>query len=606
MTGEPIRQTKFATWMDPDAWMEKMEGPRWKKVLDEEATIVSRYTNQPAIQQRIPQFQISLQSVKDTIGGIDSFEAGPILVDWTTPFFKHWWWLGSAKKHEARDIFVTTDYVWTTRDIGDGAETFQLECWSAKTRSDKPVWTVGPVGPDIAVLNGKLFYLGVKNKLIYHELWCCDAATGKNRQKLYSETSGFVNLSLEKQPDQRLLFIKDNSQDLEIQQITVTGSSAGKVSLKKQSSRFPVPDDWILPVSGEYGIDFLWKEQGLLTVKQRGKKTLWKCFPNKSAVKLLHIPAGEIQPNPFSAWNGKVPLVVHVIQPSMGLGIYSFSGDKFSLTNPIQPTGAVTRRIHAYSRDGKEVSGILTHMATQTPTKLLVIGYGAYGISTPVGNVVNHWLPLLQSGWAIAHAFVRGGGDHTEEWAKEGRREGRKKTVADFCAIIRKAQDITNIPSYRTAIYGRSAGGLLMGATLSLVPTGKLMGAVYTEVPYVDELRTTTNKELPLTELEYNEFGAPSMRLEDFISVGQLSPADSATVIASPKVLVLTRTAENDSQVFAYESVKWIRRLRESAGGGAPKLCIVERDQGHFTPPDATIKQWALDMAILDAWFEQS
>jgi oligopeptidase B len=248
-------------------------------------------------------------------------------------------------------------------------------------------------------------------------------------------------------------------------------------------------------------------------------------------------------------------------------------------------------------------------MASGQPTKLLVIGYGAYGMPTSVGNVVSRWAPLLQSGWAIAHAFVRGGGDHTEEWAKEGRREGRKKTVADFCAIIRKAQEITNISSYRTAIYGRSAGGLLMGATLSLVPNGKLMGAVYTEVPYVDELRTTTNRELPLTELEYNEFGAPSMRLEDFISVGQLSPADSATVIASPKVLILTRTAEHDSQVFAYESVKWIRRLRESAGGEgvgrAPKLCIVERGQGHFTPPDATIKQWALDAAILDAWFKK-
>jgi oligopeptidase B len=142
-----------------------------------------------------------------------------------------------------------------------------------------------------------------------------------------------------------------------------------------------------------------------------------------------------------------------------------------------------------------------------------------------------------------------------------------------------------------------------MGMTLAQNPSGSLMRTVYTEVPYVDVLRTTTNPGLPLTELEYNEFGDPLHRLEDFISVGLQSPVDSAAVTASPSVLVLTRTAENDSQVFAYESVKWIRRLRShDRGQAAPKLCIVERGQGHFTPPDRQDFQRALDCAVLDAW----
>ena len=85
------------------------------------------------------------------------------------------------------------------------------------------------------------------------------------------------------------------------------------------------------------------------------------------------------------------------------------------------------------------------------------------------------------------------------------------------------------------------------------------------------------------------------------MSVGLLSPADAATVSASPAIFVLTRTAENDSQVFDYESVKWSRRLRESSHGGAPKLCIVERGQGHFTPPDRVLEQWSTDCALLDS-----
>jgi hypothetical protein len=64
-------------------------------------------------------------------------------------------------------------------------------------------------------------------------------------------------------------------------------------------------------------------------------------------------------------------------------------------------------------------------------------------------------------------------------------------------------------------------------------------------------------------------------------------------------VFVLTRTAEFDSQVFAYEPVKWIRRLRK---GGGLKLAIIESGQGHFTPPDKTLRQWAIDCALIDCW----
>jgi oligopeptidase B len=229
-------------------------------------------------------------------------------------------------------------------------------------------------------------------------------------------------------------------------------------------------------------------------------------------------------------------------------------------------------------------------------------GYGAYGLETPAGLVSRRWAPLLANGWCIGQTFLRGGGDHTEAWAKAGRREGRVKTLEDYEALVKKAQTILHIGPQDTVIYGRSAGGLLMGGTLTRHPGGSLMGCVYAEVPYVDELRTTTNVELPLTRLEYNEFGAPLLRLEDFISVARLSPADSASVIASPKVFVFARTAENDSQVYAYESVKWVRRLRLTSGRGAPKICLVEKGQGHFTPPDKNTEQWCLDSAILDAW----
>jgi len=144
-----------------------------------------------------------------------------------------------------------------------------------------------------------------------------------------------------------------------------------------------------------------------------------------------------------------------------------------------------------------------------------------------------------------------------------------------------------------------------VGGTLQRYPHGELMKGAYTEVPYVDELRTTTNPELPLTQLEYNEFGNPARSVQEFLSVGSLSPADAATEIRPKNIFVLNRTAEHDSEVFAYESVKWIRRLRAHQGvSDAPKMLVFEAGQGHFTPPDQAIQQHTLDAALLDAWVQ--
>jgi protease II len=292
--------------------------------------------------------------------------------------------------------------------------------------------------------------------------------------------------------------------------------------------------------------------------------------------KLLSIPAGEITLDPYTAWLGQTPCIIRVDQPDKGVGIYHYDDESdVSLQIPILPTGLETHRFSTKSFDGTEV-------------------------------YAHRWAPLVQNGWAIVHTFLRGGGDHTEAWAKAGRRDGRNKTIDDFISLIYSVQIKLKISPKKTAIYGRSAGGLLVGGTLGRVPEGSLVSAVYTEVPYVDELRTTTNPDLPLTVLETNEFGAPSMRLEDFVSVGRLSPADTAAVKAAPNVFVWARTAEHDSQVFAYEPIKWIRRLRAVGGVQAkgPKIVVVEKGQGHFTPPDATVHQWSFDCAVLDAWME--
>lgn len=601
MTAEEIRDTQFATWKDPDAWMEAMRGPKWTAVLDEEERIADSVIQTPGVQRRLGPFRVSYET---TLGGRSTeCEAGngAVGILWHSDFYKEWRFRSGSKTHMSRDVCTnkTGDRVWATRDVGDGAERFSLEAWSS--RSQKPLWSKTPVGPDVAILGDKVFYLSVTNKLIYHELWMCDAATGAHAECLYKEQDPQTNLSLERHPQGELFLVCDHSQEKRYYHIQVPRK--GSLKLTKVADPLVAPKDWILPIVKEHTPLFVWPRMNLLVTQTHGEKSLWYCEDRKKPALLWRIPAGTLHVDPWAAWEGAVSATILVAEPARGFYTLSYTyGIGLLLESPIQPTGLVGERVSARSDDGTTVWGFLAHKATLKPKHLLVIGYGAYGIPTGVGSFKHRWAPLLEQGWAVAVTFLRGGGDHTPAWGRAGRRGGHQRTLDDFEALVEAFQTRLRIGEAHTVIYGRSAGGLLVGGMLGRDPGGTLMRGIYAEVPYVDELRTTTNPDLPLTVLEYDEFGNPAKRLEDFLNVGRLSPANTATVIKTPKVFVLARTAAHDSQVFAYESLKWIRRLRNGAPKGAPKLCLVDRNAGHFTAPDVQRQQWTVDAALLDAW----
>ena len=580
-----VRDTQFASWYDQDAWMEKMKGAKWNAVLKEEETLVHHYTNLPAVKERIKKYESYYK--EDTSSPI-LFYHGLVKVRWQNKFFKIWSFINSTTAHECRDVLITPSAVYTVVDIKDREEYFELQCWK-DPYDTKPAWKISPVGPDITIQGSTLYYLGVKNKLIYYKLMSCDL-NGKNIKTLYQEPEFEVNLAIHRLADEQSLFSRENSQNYEYYDIPTMNSI---------SDKYRIPSSWISPL-GEYGIDWLWPQHGFLITKQHGQKVFWKCS-DRSSKKLLTISAGEILVDPYAVWSStsSLPCLVEVSEPT-GTSYYTLNENSLTLIEKPKTT-LKTARIKGISKDGKQVYGIVVYKGI--PKHILAIGYGAYGMPSATGPVLTRWGPLVESGWCILYTFLRGGGDHTDAWAKAGRVKGRMNTIYDFEALVYSTQDIFRIEPSNTIIYGRSAGGLLMGGTLANHPNGTLMSGVYAEVPYVDELRTTTNPGLPLTVLEYNEFGDPIHKLIDFLSVGLLSPADTAMSLRCPSIFVLSRTAENDSQVFTYEPVKWIRRLRKKLE--APKLCIIEKGQGHFTPPDIQSKQWAVDCALLDAWIHR-
>ena len=167
---------------------------------------------------------------------------------------------------------------------------------------------------------------------------------------------------------------------------------------------------------------------------------------------------------------------------------------------------------------------------------------------------------------------------------------------------------MTKCNARHTVIYGRSAGGVPVGSIISRHPDGMLVGAAYTEVPYVDMLRDTTNPTLPLTVGEYKEFGNPRESLSNMMELMKVSPINTLPADGAPGVFVLSRVGLLDRQVYAYESFKWIQRLRgnnttidtEPKG----KYVIFEKQEAHKYGLHHFIPTHAMDLAILDTWIK--
>ena len=119
---------------------------------------------------------------------------------------------------------------------------------------------------------------------------------------------------------------------------------------------------------------------------------------------------------------------------------------------------------------------------------------------------------------------------------------------------------------------------------------------VYTEVPYVDVLRTTTNPSLPLTQLEYDEFGNPANGIYEFQKILEMSPVDA--LLEPPDLFAIIHTSENDVQVYPYESYKWLEALRNGKND-LRKLLYYSENKGHFVIGEDMYMNYSYDFFLL-------
>ncbi|UYO98331.1 S9 family peptidase [Microbacterium sp. M28] len=238
------------------------------------------------------------------------------------------------------------------------------------------------------------------------------------------------------------------------------------------------------------------------------------------------------------------------------------------------------QRAWATASDGTKVPTSLVWKRSfgapgDAPRPVHLYGYGSYEHSIDPGFSVAR-LSELDRGVIFAVAHVRGGGEMGRQWYEDGKLLHKRNTFTDFiaCAEHLVATGVTT-PD-RLVAEGGSAGGLLMGAVANLAP--ELFGGILAAVPFVDALTTILDPSLPLTVIEWDEWGDPLHDADVYAYMKSYSPYENVREGERyPRILAMTSL--NDSRVAYVEPAKWVARLREA--GASDVLMKCEMVAGH-------------------------
>lgn len=238
-----------------------------------------------------------------------------------------------------------------------------------------------------------------------------------------------------------------------------------------------------------------------------------------------------------------------------------------------------TERVWASARDGARIPVSVVRRA-DTPidgsAPLLVYAYGAYEISMPARFSIPR-LSLLDRGVVYAIAHVRGGGEMGKAWYENGKLGNKRNTFTDLLDASRHLTEAGYGDRKRVAVRGGSAGGLTVGAAINLEPG--LFRAAVAEVPFVDVVNTMIDESLPLTIVEWEEWGNPNVA-DEYRWIRRYAPYENIKAGDYPALLITAGL--NDPRVQYWEPAKWTAKLRTSPIGDRPVLLKTEMGAGHF------------------------
>ena len=267
---------------------------------------------------------------------------------------------------------------------------------------------------------------------------------------------------------------------------------------------------------------------------------------------------------------------------------------------PAATDAYVTSQVFFTSKDGTRVPMYITHrrdLVQNSDNPVLLYGYGGFDVSlTPQYRPqVQAWLEL---GGVYAEANLRGGGEYGEAWHKAGTLANKQRVFDDFIGAAEYLIREHYTRTARLGIYGRSNGGLLIGAVLTQRPG--LFGAALPAVGVLDMLRYQT------ASANARQWSSDFGLAEDpgqFRALYAYSPYQNVKKgTCYPPTLVTT--ADHDDRVVPWHSYKFAAALQAAQSCPNPILIRVETRAGHGAgkPVWMQIDDFADQWAFLAKW----
>jgi prolyl oligopeptidase len=254
----------------------------------------------------------------------------------------------------------------------------------------------------------------------------------------------------------------------------------------------------------------------------------------------------------------------------------------------VQPTGLTpkpnidvssyeTVRAFATAKDGTRIPYSLIYkkgLKHDGSNPAWISAYGSYGIAAYTPTFANRSLALIDAGFIVGYANVRGGGEYGREWHKAGQLANKPNTWRDLIAVCEELCAKKYTSPARLAIGGRSAGGITVGRAMTERPD--LFAAVIDGVGWSNPLRYVAEQNGYGEEPEWGAISQES-------GYRALKAIDSYQAVkdgvAYPAVLLTTGVT--DPRVAPFHVAKMTARLQAATKSGKPILLRVDYDAGH-------------------------
>jgi prolyl oligopeptidase len=250
---------------------------------------------------------------------------------------------------------------------------------------------------------------------------------------------------------------------------------------------------------------------------------------------------------------------------------------------PFHPDRYEVRQVFLNSKDGTRVPMFIAGkkgLPRNGKTPLLMTGYGGFNVSmTPIWSPMYAWW-LEQGGW-FAVPNLRGGGEYGEDWHKAGMFAKKQNVFDDFFAATRFLLDEKYTDTAHLAIWGRSNGGLLMGAAMTQHP--ELYGAIVCGYPLLDMLRY---QNFEFGRLWTTEYGSADNEA-DYRYIRAYSPYQNLKQ-GTKYPAIMFFSGDNDTRVDPLHARKMTAEMQAATGSDRPILLHYSLKGGHSSGVSVT------------------